>query len=71
MDVAIKTAEEKQKEAYSKKSQKKFRNVSTSNDEVLLLNMRKPGRKRRRMEPDFSGSYTIGSVCGKLATLKN
>lgn len=52
MDVALKTAEEnsdksqqKQKEAYAKKSHKKYRNVVYSvNDEVLLLNMRKQYR---------------------------
>lgn len=79
MDVAKKSAEvnseksqQKQREAYAKRTQKKYRNVVYSaNDEVLLLNMRKRGRKGGRMEPDFSGPYRINSVCGKLATLKN
>lgn len=33
--------------------------------------MRKHGRKRERMEPDFSGPYTILSICGKFVTLRH
>ncbi|KAG9283640.1 hypothetical protein AMEX_G2427 [Astyanax mexicanus] len=79
MEAVKKTAEEnmgksqeKQKEAYAKKVQKKYKHILYSvGDEVLLLNMRKRGRKGGRMEPDFSGPYIITSVCGKLVHLKN
>uniref|UniRef100_A0AAV2KTG1 Uncharacterized protein n=1 Tax=Knipowitschia caucasica TaxID=637954 RepID=A0AAV2KTG1_KNICA len=33
--------------------------------------MRKKGRKGGRIEPDFSGPYTIEAINGKLATLAN
>lgn len=49
-----------QKEAYARRVQKKYRNLVYSvGDEVLLLNMRKRGRKGGRFDPDFSGPYTI------------
>ncbi|XP_049333179.1 gypsy retrotransposon integrase-like protein 1 [Astyanax mexicanus] len=68
----IRKSQEKQKEAYARKVQKKYQNVEYNDgDEVLLLNMRKRGRKGGRIEPDFSGPYVIQSVRGKLVTLKN
>lgn len=68
----IKKSQDKQKEAYAKRVQKKYQHVVYGvGDEVLLLNMRKCGRKGGRIEPDFSGPYVIETVCGKLVTLKN
>ncbi|CAL9688356.1 unnamed protein product [Knipowitschia caucasica] len=65
-------AHEKQRLAYAKKTLKKYRAVSYSiGQEVLLFNMRKKGRKGGRIEPDFSGPYTIEAINGKLATLAN
>ena len=65
-------SQEKQKEAYVKKVQKKYQHITYKvGDEILLLNMRKRGRKGGRIEPDFFGPCIIQSVCGKLVTLKN
>uniref|UniRef100_A0AAV2LDC0 Integrase catalytic domain-containing protein n=1 Tax=Knipowitschia caucasica TaxID=637954 RepID=A0AAV2LDC0_KNICA len=51
-------AHEKQRLAYAKKTLKKYRAVSYSiGQEVLLFNMRKKGRKGGRIEPDFSGPF--------------
>ncbi|KAL1251771.1 hypothetical protein QQF64_019567 [Cirrhinus molitorella] len=63
--------QEKQKEAYAKRVQKKYKHVIYNvGDEVLLMNMRKHGRKGGRIEPDFSGPYIIERLSGKLVTLK-
>ncbi|KAG1924860.1 gypsy retrotransposon integrase-like protein [Pimephales promelas] len=63
-------SQEKQKEAYAKKVQKKYKDlIYNVGDEVLLMNMRKRGRKGGRIEPDFSGPYIIERLSGKLVTL--
>lgn len=68
----ISKSQEKQKQAYAKRVQKKYKNtVYQVGDEVLLFNARKRGRKGGRIEPDFSGPYVIQSICGKLVTLSN
>lgn len=68
----IKKSQEKQQAAYVKRVQKKYKNVVYKvGDEVLLANIRKYGRKGGRMEPDFSGPYTIETISGKIVTLKN
>ncbi len=66
----IRKSQEKQKEAYAKRVQKKYRDlIYNVGDEVLLMNMRKRGRKGGRIEPDFSGPYIIERLSGKLVTL--
>lgn len=66
----IRKSQEKQKEAYSRKVMKKFKNLKYSiGDEVLLCNMRKHGRKGGRIEADFSGPYMIQAISGRLVTL--
>lgn len=68
----ISKSQEKQKQAYAKRVQKKYKNtVYGVGDEVLLFNMRKQGRKGGRIEPDFTSPYAIQSICGKLVTLSN
>ncbi|KAI7789889.1 putative gypsy retrotransposon integrase-like protein 1-like, partial [Triplophysa rosa] len=68
----ISKSQEKQKQAYAKRIQKKYQNtVYHVGDEVLLFNMRKKGRKGGRIEPDFTGPYAIQSICGKLVTLSD
>uniref|UniRef100_A0AAR2JNS1 Gypsy retrotransposon integrase-like protein 1 n=1 Tax=Pygocentrus nattereri TaxID=42514 RepID=A0AAR2JNS1_PYGNA len=68
----IHMSQEKQKAAYARKVQKKYSNIVYNvGDEVLLLNMRKRGRKGGRIEPDFFGPYVIQTISGKLVTLKN
>ncbi|KAL7849624.1 hypothetical protein SRHO_G00212470 [Serrasalmus rhombeus] len=68
----IHMSQEKQKAAYARKVQKKYSNIVYNvGDEVLLLNMRKRGRKGGRIEPDFFGTYVIQTISGKLVTLKN
>ncbi|XP_048846977.1 uncharacterized protein LOC125717765 [Brienomyrus brachyistius] len=66
----ISKSQEKQKQAYAKRIQKKYQNTDYHvGDEVLLFNMRKQGRKGGRTEPDFTGPYVIQAICGKLVTL--
>ncbi|KAM8967036.1 uncharacterized protein RCH25_025715 [Pelodytes ibericus] len=63
-------SQEKQKKAHMKKVLKKYKNISYSvGNEVLLYNMRRKGRKGGRMEPDFFGPYTIMEICGKVVKL--
>ncbi|KAM8953237.1 uncharacterized protein RCH25_044054 [Pelodytes ibericus] len=63
-------SQEKQKKANMKKVLKKYKNISYSvGNEVLLYNMRRKGRKGGRMEPDFFGPYTIMEICGKVVKL--
>ncbi|KAM8952905.1 uncharacterized protein RCH25_043643 [Pelodytes ibericus] len=65
-------SQEKQKKAHMKKVLKKYKNISYSvGNEVLLYNMRRKGRKGGRMEPDFFGPYTIMEICGKVVKLCN
>ncbi|CAH2283751.1 gypsy retrotransposon integrase 1, partial [Pelobates cultripes] len=64
----IEKSQEKQK-TYALKKNKDV--VSSVGDEVLLYNMRKRGRKRGRIEPDFSGPYIIKELCGKVVKLEN
>ncbi len=62
----------KQQEAYLKRIQKKYKNITFNvGDKVLLFNARKKGRKGGRLQPDFSGPYTICNVTGKAVVLKN
>lgn len=68
----IAKSQDKQKGAYAKRVLKKYKNVVYNvGDEILLLNMRKRGRKGGRLEPDFSGPYIIEDICGKCVRLKN
>lgn len=64
--------QDKQKQANAKHVQKKYQNALYHvGDEVLLYYMRKWGRKKGRLEPDFSGPYMIHSMQGKLVTRSN
>ncbi|XP_040210348.1 uncharacterized protein LOC120941138 [Rana temporaria] len=68
----ISKSQNRQKEAHAKKTQKKYKNLTyTIGQEVMLFNMRKKGRKGGRIEPDFNGPYTIQAISGKLVTLLN
>ncbi|KAL4006079.1 hypothetical protein ACER0C_005792 [Sarotherodon galilaeus] len=68
----IAKSQDKQKVAYAKRVLKKYKNVVYNvGDQILLLNMRKRGRKGGRLEPDFSGPYTIDDISGKCVRLKN
>uniref|UniRef100_A0AAX7T964 Integrase catalytic domain-containing protein n=1 Tax=Astatotilapia calliptera TaxID=8154 RepID=A0AAX7T964_ASTCA len=68
----IAKSQDKQKVAYAKRALKKYKNVVYNvGDQILLLNMRKRGRKGGRLEPDFSGPYTIDDFSGKCVRLKN
>uniref|UniRef100_A0AAZ1Y2T2 Integrase zinc-binding domain-containing protein n=1 Tax=Oreochromis aureus TaxID=47969 RepID=A0AAZ1Y2T2_OREAU len=68
----IAKSQDKQKVAYAKQVLKKYKNVVYNvGDQILLLNMRKRGRKGGRLEPDFSGPYTIDDISGKCVGPKN
>lgn len=68
----VKKGQEKQVATFSKRISKKYKEVCCkAGDEVLLLNMRKCGRKSGRLQPYFSGPYFIQDICGKCVTLQN
>lgn len=64
--------QEKQVAAHAKRIKKIYEEVEYKpGDEVLLLNMKKRGRKDERLQPDFSGPYIIQDLCGNHVTLQN
>lgn len=68
----IQKGQEKQVAAYAKRISKKYKEVHyEAGDEILLLNVRRRGRKGGRLQPDFSGPYIIQDICGKRVTLQN
>lgn len=68
----ISKSQEYQKQTYARRAMKKYKNIVYHvGEEVLLLNMRKRGRKGGKIKPDFSGPYVIKAITGKLVSLSN